>query len=273
MHQHFHGYLRVTLFPSEVYAFHVLPFGLCTRIATTVAAALRQKGADARVPRRLAFSGSGKGCSGEFEIGDPRFLMKSRIHDQREEVQARSKCLNTQLPAPGPVLRLGSPDSPAHRLFDRQGYQVSLGSGSLHQVDHSANLHEDHWAAQLCGGIRQVWTFVSLQHWLARRWSQKDEDIDVSIRADPDLFHALAPWMNQAWLLAGIPLVSPIPSLTMCADALLTGCGATLGDHHAEGSWSEEQGSMSINALELLVVLRAVEAFRGPLRFQEVLLL
>jgi hypothetical protein len=55
MHPHFRRYLRVALSPSEVYAFHFLTFGLCTtplvftRIATTVAKALRQKGIQMQV--------------------------------------------------------------------------------------------------------------------------------------------------------------------------------------------------------------------------------
>ena len=97
--------------------------------------------------------------------------------------------------------------------------------------------------------------------------------MDIPIHTDPDLFHALAPWMDQAWMLAGIPLVTPTPSLTMCTDASLTGWGATLGDHHAEGFWLGEQDSMHINVLELLAVLRAIEAFRDLLRSQVLLLL
>jgi hypothetical protein len=68
----------------------------------------------------------------------------------------------------------------------------------------------------------------------------------------------------------GIPLESLTLSLMMCTDA---GWGATLGDHHAKGSWSGEQSSMSINLEFIVAVLRAVEAFRDPLRSQKVLLL
>jgi hypothetical protein len=279
LHPHFRRFLRVALSPTKVYAFHVLPFGLntaplvFTRLATTVAAALRRKGVRMHVylddwlfldQSRTALESS-RSWILDF-IRDLGFMIN--VKKSRLEVSQHFEHLGLFFDTALQTVR------PADHLVAKVIRQVSA-------LGPSTQLTTPRVLSRTIGLLNSVAGFVELgrlnlrpvQFWLASHWSQKDADWDVSIRSDPELVQALSPWLNQSWLLAGIPLVTPTPTLTLFTDASLSGWGATLGDLHAKGSWSREEALRHINVLELLAVQRAIEVFRNTLRSHCVLLL
>jgi hypothetical protein len=278
IHPSFRKYLRVALSPSRVYAFHVLPFGLntaplvFTRIATTVAAALRQKGIRVHV-----------------YLDDWLFLDQSK--DALESAQPWILDFIQDL---GFLVNVKKSRLEVSQVFEHLGLSFNTALQTIRPADHlvtkvvaavsaihSQQLLTPRALSRTIGLINFVGEFVELgrlnlrpiQLWLAHRWSQRTEDFDVTIRADPSLVQALAPWLNQAWLTAGVPLVSPSPTLTLFTDASLEGWGACLGDLHARGPWQPQERLKHINVLELVAVQRAVEAFRGQIRSHCLLLL
>ena len=68
-------------------------------------------------------------------------------------------------------------------------------------------------------------------------------------------------WSNDSHLPAGLPLDTPQPGLFLFTDASNTGWGASLGDDHLSGSWSQICTTFSINHWELLAVLFTVRGF------------
>lgn len=81
------------------------------------------------------------------------------------------------------------------------------------------------------------------------------------VTADEDAIQALRWWMDDDNLLRGQPLGLYHPDVTLFTDASLSSWGAHADAFHASGQWTTHESSLSINALELMAVLRVLQLY------------
>lgn len=271
-------FLRIALSPSEVYNFRTLPFGLntaplvFTRVATAVAALLRQRGVRmhvylddwlilsqdrlallAEIPEILSLVGSLG-----FLIND----LKSRlVPAQQFEYLGLHFDTKAQLVRPADHLvrkALGSAmgPSPPSSLSPRDLMRIIGLLGSMADFVPLGRLY-----------LRPV------QYWLANRWTPKDGDLDGPLVVTQSLSIALRKWTDPEWLCQGVPLVPPTPTSVLFTDASKWGWGASLVDVNISGVWSPQEAQEHINVLELRAVLNALGGLRNHLHSKRILLL
>ncbi len=80
------------------------------------------------------------------------------------------------------------------------------------------------------------------------------------VQLDPPAHSALQWWMDLSHLAVGVPLGPYIPQVTLYTDASNLCWGAHAVGFQANGEWADHERPLSINALELLAVLRALQA-------------
>lgn len=79
------------------------------------------------------------------------------------------------------------------------------------------------------------------------------------VSIDKDAEQAMHWWMDDANLLRGQPLGLYQPDVTLFTDACLASWGAHTETFHASGLWTPHESTLSINALELMAVLRVLQ--------------
>lgn len=132
--------------------------------------------------------------------------------------------------------------------------------------------HLPRWSArrlhQIVGLLQFLATLVHrgrlnlrpIQSWIRERWVQRSGRWSDILKVDSKLVSFLGWWARRE-ILAGVPLVSPEPSISMCTDASKTGWGAHLEVETASGVWPPELREAHINELELRAVLLALQQF------------
>ena len=96
---------------------------------------------------------------------------------------------------------------------------------------------------------------------LHQSWDRVDQSTRIPC-VSQDCLRDLRWWLHLPHLSQGVSLRQVSPDLDFWSDASDVGWGAHLGLLTASGLWSLEESQLSINARELLAVLR------GPLHFQ-----
>ncbi len=94
-----------------------------------------------------------------------------------------------------------------------------------------------------------------LQHWLHSRdprWAWRRGKLRVGITQQ--CRHSLSPWMDLAFLRAGVPLEQVSRHTVVTTDASSTGWGATCNGQAASGLWTGPRLLWHINCLELWAV-------------------
>jgi len=114
-----------------------------------------------------------------------------------------------------------------------------------------------------------------LQWALQDLWSQATQSWDVPIPVSQALHDALLPWTSLQWLSSAVPLSLPLPDISLCSDASLTGWGAHLlpSFETVHGVWSRQETQLHINFLEMLAAFRALQFWGDTLRGRSVMLL
>jgi hypothetical protein len=235
LHPACHRYLRIALSPTKVYSFTVLPFGLntaplvFTRIATALAAHLRQQGVRVHV-----------------YLDDWLFLAQDK-HRLLKSIPWILEFLESL----GLLINKSKSRLEVSQSFEYLGLHFETCSASVRPADHLITKLIAAAAPQSLpefitprllmkhiGLINFMADFVPLgrlflrpiQHWLASQWCQRTGDLDVSLQTNQPLSQALAKWTDRTWLQSEVPLVPPRPTLTLCTDASLVGWGGGAWD-------------------------------------------
>ena len=110
-----------------------------------------------------------------------------------------------------------------------------------------------------------------LQRRVRERWTPSSLPWDFQIELGPWWSTAVRQWSDVRWLLRGVPIALPPPSLHLFTDASMQGWGAHLGMQVASGLWTPLQQSLHINLLEMEAVRLALLAFLPSLRGSQIL--
>ena len=110
------------------------------------------------------------------------------------------------------------------------------------------------------------------QRQLSVRWNQSQDAWDAQVPLQDWLGVSLAQWMDPVWLRSGVPISQPSADVELYTDASSEGWGAHVAHLTAAGTWSPEEKSLHINALELEAVVLAIQAFASFLKRKTVLL-
>ncbi len=105
-----------------------------------------------------------------------------------------------------------------------------------------------------------------LQHWLHSRlprWAWRRGTLRVGITQQ--CCRSLSPWMDLAFLRAGVALEQVSRHTVVTTDASSTGWGATCNEQAASGLWTGPRLLWHINCLELWAVHLALRQFRPQL--------
>ena len=89
-------------------------------------------------------------------------------------------------------------------------------------------------------------------------WNQATEGWDKLVPTSSWLRLSLEQWLNEAWLLQGVPISRQEPQEELHTDASCRGLGAHCGDPAVSGTWSSTQAAWHINRLEMQAVLEAI---------------
>ncbi len=111
-----------------------------------------------------------------------------------------------------------------------------------------------------------------LQHWLysrVPRWAWRRGTLWVNITHE--CRHSFNPWMDLAFLQAGVPLEQVSRHVVVTTDASSTGWGATCNGQAASGLWTGPRLLWYIYCLELLAVHLALRQFQPLLLGKHVL--
>ena len=100
----------------------------------------------------------------------------------------------------------------------------------------------------------------SLQLCLHRSWDRRDQSIRIPW--SPDCLRDLRWWLDLPRLSLGVSLAQVSPDLDFWSDV---GWGAHLSSLTASGFWDLDQGSLSINARELLAIREGLLHFQSSL--------
>ena len=103
----------------------------------------------------------------------------------------------------------------------------------------------------------------SLQLCLHRSWDRVDQS--VRIPWSPDCLRDLRWWLDLPRLSFGVSVAQVSSDLDFWSDASDVGWGAHLGSLTASGLWDLDQGSLSINARELLAIRESLLHFQSSL--------
>ena len=278
MHPKSRKFLRLALSTSEVYEFRVLPFGLntaplvFTRLATTVAAALRQRGIRIHVF-----------LDDWLILGQNRALLQSQI----PEILTLIKNLGFLVNQKKSRLVLS-------QRFEYLGIYFDTASQLVRPADHliakailtgsPTSLAETITPRLL---MSKIGLFVSIaryvplgrlflrpvQFWLRNRWSQLNGDLEDRLVVTSSLSLALVRWTDSEWLHKGTPLLPPSPTITLFTDASTWGWGASLGEINISGIWTPQERLFHINFLEMKAFHNALLELQDHLRSQTLLLL
>ncbi|XP_067660037.1 uncharacterized protein [Haliotis asinina] len=275
MHPEFRKYLRFS-FDGVCYQFRVLPFGISTapRVFTKLML----------VPVQVARA-QGNFC---FPYLDDWILRALSQHLSRESTQQVMDIL-TRL---GWVIYLKNQLVPRQDLvflgarFETTRGVVSLSQERIFKVQGIVlRFLQSHIASartwlQLLGNMAAtvdiVWRarrrMLSIQQALAQQWSHS-ESYEKNLAIPQWLIRHLRWWTDTGNLFKGLPLMTPVPSLTVQTDASLTGLGGcVLGDLAMSGLLSDQEATLHISVLELRAVTLVFERFVDQVRSRVVCL-
>lgn len=98
-----------------------------------------------------------------------------------------------------------------------------------------------------------------IQQCLARQFSWGLDPGTKEVLPDLPALEAVRWWMDSANTMKGMPLGQFQPDLSLYTDASMASWGAHAPGFQASGYWSSQEDKLSINALELLAVVRAFQ--------------
>ena len=99
----------------------------------------------------------------------------------------------------------------------------------------------------------------ALQFRLRKEWDFQDREALVSW--DQSCLQDLQWWSEEHNLTPGVPLKTPLPDFLLYSDASDQGWGASLGNRHVSGLWSELEKVLSISMRELLAIHLSLKEF------------
>lgn len=99
---------------------------------------------------------------------------------------------------------------------------------------------------------------------LRRQFAIGVHSLSMLVSADEDAAQALAWWTNRTNTLLGQTLEQFDLDVTLYMDASQEGWGAHAHHFQASGVWTSQEKSRSVNQLELLVVLHALQTRPMP---------
>ena len=94
---------------------------------------------------------------------------------------------------------------------------------------------------------------------------------DTLVPVTPAVSAHLSWWTERRNLTLGVDFPTPLPDVTLTADASESGWGAFIGGESVAGQWSPLWSSKHINCLELEAVARALAHFRSLVQGRRVL--
>ena len=103
----------------------------------------------------------------------------------------------------------------------------------------------------------------SLQWHLKAHWFPETDPPRLPVPRSRQVEEDLAWWMVRTHLLEGRPFGTPTLDLRLYLDASRSGWEAYLLDQSVSGIWSQEEGSLHINILEMKALFLALQAFRN----------
>ena len=112
-----------------------------------------------------------------------------------------------------------------------------------------------------------------IQFWLSAHWNHSHSSIDLPLPVTLELKETLEAWVDAAWLLQGVPMLSPSPDVYLCTDSSLEAWRATLNEKDVSKFWRGSQRSLHSNRLEILTVKFALQHFRSEIQSCTVLFL
>ncbi|GAA6064854.1 uncharacterized protein LOC113526632, partial [Tachysurus ichikawai] len=110
-----------------------------------------------------------------------------------------------------------------------------------------------------------------LQWWLRGRGFSLRGNPYRSIRVSRRALRALDVWKDRTFLSQGPVLGAPCRRMTLTTDASLTGWGAVMSGHSAQGLWSGPRLLWHINCLEMMAVFLGLKHFLPDLGDRHVL--
>ena len=275
IHPRFRRWLRFT-WKRRVYQFRALPFGLSlspwvfTRVTRELALSLREQGVRLRMylDDWLILSQSQETCHVHTQsvlleassLGFVLNLQKSELTPS-QQFQYLGMSFDTQ----SMLVRPGS--KRLNRLLQSLQRLRALPSASARQI------------TALIGSMESLATLIPLgrlykrplQRQLAQRWSHA-QGWDVQVPLGPWFLDVTDQWMDQSWLLTGVPIVMACPTLELYTDASTHGWGAHVDEFSAAGIWSADLVGTHVNMLEMMAVQLALEEFQMFLSQKSVLL-
>ena len=105
-----------------------------------------------------------------------------------------------------------------------------------------------------------------LQFHLLSHFRPTTRDLRTPVPLGQHVLPHLQWWLRDTNLLVGSPFGGWNPTLTVTTDASLSGWGAFCGSRTLSGVWTEEEGKLHINMLELEAVIRALRALQDVAR-------
>jgi hypothetical protein len=266
---------------DHVYAFRALPFGLnlspwvFTRLMDAVMLKLRQK------------------CAAEISNYLDDLLMK---HQSQQALRVDREVMLETLRTLGWMVNIQKSDLEPSQDFVHLGMRFQTDKNLVSLTERRCGklweavtglLQKDcftprdmHSVLGMCSAAAELIQLGrvqlrSLQWAAADVWSPISGDWDTTIAMSADLRRALSVWLNKEWLLSGVPLRSPPPSMTLCTDASAHGWGAHLlpSFQTLTGTWSVTECTLHINLLEMMAVINAVRGWAETLRGSSLMLM
>ena len=258
-------YLRFA-WREKVYQFRALPFGLSlapwifTRVVREICALVRSEGVRLRayLDDWLILNQSSTECQQNTEsvlahsvsLGFTLNREKSELSPSQDFVYLGMRFDTVAFlvrPAPARVVK----------LLDLLRRLLAADQATARQL------------SSLLGTMESLATIVPLgraykrplQRLFRERWQQSRDPWDRMIPLGPWFTEAVRPWMDEAWLQEGVPIVLPPPDKELFTDASMIGWGAHYDQHAVHGVWTGEEMSLHINLLEMEAALRAVLHF------------
>ena len=98
-----------------------------------------------------------------------------------------------------------------------------------------------------------------IQQCFRRQFSWIQDPVSKTVLLDPPARNAVTWWTNPVNLRKGVPLGPYIPDVTLYTDACKVSWGAHAPNFEVSGFWTPLEETYSINALELLAIVRALQ--------------
>ena len=112
----------------------------------------------------------------------------------------------------------------------------------------------------------------SLQRQFHLQWSQAMEGWEQRISLGQWVVSATDHWLSPGFLSSAVPIVKSAPTVELCTDASLQGCGGHVNSLSVSGYWTCSEKVLHIKRLELEAAFHALQSIVHFLRGMAVLL-